>query len=230
MYVLQWNERGVRGCRDLLPEYWFDTEGAESEMHHRVICPRGWESAATCALTVSATEAILSYDGPFAKANDVANLEPGAMKLVFQDATRERIVEVLWRNHRQQGFKRVDVAPSRIGDLEAPEGNPKLVTHLRRERDPWLVKAKIEEVRATMGKLTCEACDFDFKNVYGVVDDAIFEVHHRRSLAEGKRTTASKDLAIVCANCHRIIHRNGPMPSVEQMKRRILRQRGKVRA
>jgi|HubBroStandDraft_1064217.scaffolds.fasta_scaffold136765_3 hypothetical protein len=151
MNVLRWNEHGVKGCTDVVPAWWFETEGAVSGLHHTVICPRGWKSEATCSLTVAGSVVVLNYDGPYTKANTDAGIEPGAMKLVFEDVTRGRIVEVLWRNHRQQRFDRVDVAPSRTDDLEALEGNPKLVTHLRRERDPWLVKAKIAEVRAAQG-------------------------------------------------------------------------------
>lgn len=104
------------------------------------------------------------------------------------------------------------------------EGNPRLVAHLRRERSSSLVKAKITATLRSTGKLCCEACGFDFKKKYGELGSCFCEVHHLQPLAKTDREveTGLNDLAIVCSNCHRIIHRSDPMLSIPELERLIL--------
>lgn len=107
------------------------------------------------------------------------------------------------------------------------EGNPRLVAHLRRERNTAIVKQKKLAVLKATGKLCCEVCGFDFKKVYGDVGDGYCEVHHIHPLhkSDGNVKTELKDLAIVCSNCHRIIHRMDPMPKVEAFAKQVRRTR-----
>ena len=72
----------------------------------------------------------------------------------------------------------------------------------------------------------CELRPFDFQVEYGLAD--FCEVHHRVPLADGdsERETRLEELAVLCANCHRAIHRLGPeMPTVEELRRRIEERR-----
>lgn len=107
--------------------------------------------------------------------------------------------------------------------LSGKEGNPRLVTHLKRERSPKLVKAKKKEALKKTGKLCCEVCDFDFKATYGEIGEGFCEVHHLKQLskADVEVKTELKDLAVVCSNCHRIIHKQNPMLKLEQLRRVI---------
>lgn len=107
------------------------------------------------------------------------------------------------------------------------EGNERLSAHLRRERKRHIVEMKKREVLQATGRLRCEACGFDFKEVYGALGARFCEVHHRVPLhqADGIVKTTTDDLAIMCSNCHRIIHRSAPMLSVEAFAQR-LKQRG----
>ena len=100
------------------------------------------------------------------------------------------------------------------------EGKKQWYRHLRRERDRALVRRKKRKVKADTGKLRCEACHFDFEQVFGPTMEDFCEVHHRKPLSskDGERETPLGDLAVLCANCHRAIHRLGPeMPSVEEL-------------
>jgi predicted HNH restriction endonuclease len=117
-------------------------------------------------------------------------------------------------------------------DLDIPleftgkEGKRRWQAHLRRERDPKVVMAKKRQYRALTGGLKCEACTFDFDAAYGLSE--FCEVHHLVPLAEGEqeRTTRLEDLAVLCSNCHRAIHRLGPpMPTVVELKRLVERNR-----
>lgn len=103
---------------------------------------------------------------------------------------------------------------------EVPEGRILLVTHLRRERNAGLVKKKKEQAkRKGGGRLVCEACSFDFATIYGPLGDGFAECHHVRPLSTlrpGEKTHLN-DLAIVCANCHRMLHR-GSVWTVEDLR------------
>jgi hypothetical protein len=106
-------------------------------------------------------------------------------------------------------------------DYDAAEGNPLLRQHLKRERARWLVRQKKQEVLQATGSLACEACGFDYAKVYPKLGEEFCEVHHRVALTEGKRRTKLSELAILCSNCHRMIHRTDPMESVETFRKRL---------
>jgi len=122
-----------------------------------------------------------------------------------------------------------EVLPDVDHDPSAQEGNPRLVAHLRRERSASLVAAKKAAALKTTGKLCCEVCGFDFYEIYGRHGQGYCEVHHIHPIAksDGMTKTQMKDLAIVCSNCHRIIHRTAPMPTIGKMSQLLLRRRGR---
>lgn len=90
------------------------------------------------------------------------------------------------------------------------EGQPKLVTHLRKERGTGLAKAKKDQFIAEHGRLFCELCNLDPATVYGDAGEACIEVHHSRvQVADmiDEHQTRLEDLQCLCANCHRVEHR-----------------------
>lgn len=112
-------------------------------------------------------------------------------------------------------------------DLSAAgiEGAAHLVPHLRRERNRILVAAKKAATLNALGRLCCEACGFDFSATYGVLGEGFCEVHHLIPLSASSVpvTTTLSDLAVLCSNCHRIIHRSAPMLSVAELSKVISR-------
>ena len=107
------------------------------------------------------------------------------------------------------------------------EGNPRLIAHLRRERNASIVKRKKKEALAKTGALSCEACGFDFKKIYGEHGSEFCEIHHLVPLhkSDGVIKTELSEHAIVCSNCHRIIHRMNPMPSIPELTKIIRENR-----
>ncbi|MGW4829624.1 HNH endonuclease [Amycolatopsis japonica] len=88
------------------------------------------------------------------------------------------------------------------------EGRALLLLHLRRERNPRLRAKKLDAALAAHGCLECEVCGFDFERTYGERGTRYAEVHHVVPLhVTGATTTRLQDLAVLCANCHRMIHR-----------------------
>jgi 5-methylcytosine-specific restriction protein A len=96
------------------------------------------------------------------------------------------------------------------GITEAREGSILSVQHLLRERNKGLVAEKKRMELARVGKLRCEACDLCFEDTYGKHGEGFIEVHHRRPISEygGASVTLLADLALLCSNCHSMVHRH----------------------
>jgi hypothetical protein len=69
-------------------------------------------------------------------------------------------------------------------DYEATEGDPLLVTRLRRERDPAIRRKKCDAARVADGSLACEACGTNSRKLFPQLDVDLREVHHRAALAD----------------------------------------------
>lgn len=106
---------------------------------------------------------------------------------------------------------------------EGEEGGVIMCLHKRYERDPKLVFEKRKAAAAT-GSLACEVCGFDFKATYGDLGEGYIEVHHTKpvhSLLVGTKTKLD-DLALLCANCHRMAHRKRQPLSIEAIRLALL--------
>jgi 5-methylcytosine-specific restriction protein A len=103
---------------------------------------------------------------------------------------------------------------------DAFEGRLLTRLHRTRERNRDLVRKKREAVLRETGRLACEACGFDFNDKYGEHGRGFIEVHHLLplyTLAPGSRTRM-QDLAVLCANCHRMVHARPRWLTLLQLK------------
>ena len=100
------------------------------------------------------------------------------------------------------------------------EGQTLYKLHKVRERDPKIIKQKKDQALRKYGILVCEVCEFNFESVYGPIGKSFIECHHRIPLASFKTSTITKldDLALVCSNCHRMLHRYIDTLSIEALK------------
>jgi hypothetical protein len=116
-------------------------------------------------------------------------------------------------------------------DRATEEGRRSLRTHLRIERNSTLAARKKQWVLATKGHLGCEVCGFDFSECYGSVGHDFAEVHHRVALGSVVRVrmTRLKHLAVVCSNCHRMLHRGSPLFSIADLRVRMSAARRNAR-
>ncbi|WP_235712681.1 HNH endonuclease [Bacillus mycoides] len=59
----------------------------------------------------------------------------------------------------------------------------------------------------------------DFERIYGDRGRDFIEAHHRKPISEMKNdeTTKIEDLAMLCSNCHSMIHRK-PLVTVEELR------------
>lgn len=97
-------------------------------------------------------------------------------------------------------------------DMAFPEGREVKALHETKERSQRLASLAKEQALLRFGKLECEACGFDFEKVYGEVGRGFMEAHHLRPLGDLSKATESRlrDIALVCANCHAMLHRHRP--------------------
>ena len=109
------------------------------------------------------------------------------------------------------------------------EGKPIFKLHKSRERDKKLTKQKKEQIIHDTGKLACEICSMDFNQIYGELGEGFAECHHKNPLSFRKENQKTKlsDLAILCSNCHRMIHRRKPWLTIEKLKNIYEKQRNK---
>lgn len=111
-------------------------------------------------------------------------------------------------------------------NLLGHEGAERWRLHRAKERNRSNVKRKKAQVLRDTGSLKCEACSFDFRNFYGELGVDFCEVHHTIPLSDvdGPVRTKLDELAIVCSNCHRMIHKTDPMLSIPDFRARHLRR------
>lgn len=148
-----------------------------------------------------------------------SKLEDEVWNTFLGDTERLKSVASAIRNTVVAGEARVEQDVEQE-EQEAPEGKILTRLHMIRERSNSLVVRKKREVLSLEGKLECEVCGFDFNNAYGVHGSGYAECHHTipiSQLGPGMKTRAS-DLAIVCANCHRMLHRGKRWPSIPELK------------
>lgn len=111
-------------------------------------------------------------------------------------------------------------APSSIDETEEfMEGGRKIVVHTMIERNRTLATKAKAAFKNKHGTLFCEVCGFNFADIYGDRGKEFIEAHHRTPIAKSKQVVKVqiKDLAMVCPNCHRMLHRK-PWLTVQELK------------
>jgi hypothetical protein len=124
----------------------------------------------------------------------------------------------LLRNNLLKGrvpARNFDPADPTDPELQAFEGEERKRFIKHRIREARFRREKIREaLNLNNGHLICEVpkCKFDFMKRYGHLGGGYAQVHHKKPLGaaaqKGQHITL-KDLAVVCANCHAMIHRGG---------------------
>lgn len=76
----------------------------------------------------------------------------------------------------------------------------------------------------------CQVCELDFEKRYGPIGKGFIEAHHLRpisSLIEGAAVTfnVAMDFAVLCPNCHRMIHRTHDPSDLEEFRDLVRSQR-----
>ncbi|MBK8555967.1 MAG: HNH endonuclease [Lewinellaceae bacterium] len=94
--------------------------------------------------------------------------------------------------------------------------------HKYRERNSKIVAEKKKRVLRDTGALRCEACAFNFEKTYGLLGKGYIECHHLIPLHQFQvnRETRLEDLALMCSNCHQMIHRDLSVRTIGEFRER----------
>ncbi|RYY45760.1 MAG: HNH endonuclease [Chitinophagaceae bacterium] len=99
------------------------------------------------------------------------------------------------------------------------EGEILYKLHKVRERDSKIIEEKKKYYYNQHGQLDCEACKFQFQPFYGNIGSGFIECHHKNPLftLQAETKTMLNDLALVCSNCHRMLHRSREYLSIDDL-------------
>lgn len=108
----------------------------------------------------------------------------------------------------RSGIKVIEGVKEDSSDYEVfSEGKVVTESHIKRERAPAL-RRKLLNKRKSEGGLCCDMCGCGPSSSNPELSDSIFEAHHIIPLAEAsERLTKLIDMALLCASCHRLIHK-----------------------
>ena len=101
------------------------------------------------------------------------------------------------------------------------EGRKQVFISRGRERDPILRESALD-----IHGYNCMACGFNYEECYGKIGKGFIEVHHVVPLARSGETDTNPktDLVVLCANCHRMVHRRKDIClSIQELKNYIRR-------
>lgn len=121
-----------------------------------------------------------------------------------------------------QGETNSEVSNTTVEGDEPPkmayEDATRFRMHKRIERNASLAKA----VKKHHG-YSCQVCNTNFEARYGEIGKEYIEAHHLKPLAslKGKKVAMdpAMDFAVLCANCHRMIHRSGCVDDIARFKK-----------
>lgn len=99
--------------------------------------------------------------------------------------------------------------------------------HKRLERN-----RKLSQQAKHLHGYKCTACGFDFESTYGAIGKDFIEAHHLTPISQLKGQVVELDprvdFTVLCANCHRMIHRTAFVHSVQEFRATYLVDRSQV--
>jgi hypothetical protein len=93
-----------------------------------------------------------------------------------------------------------------------------LKQHLVSEQNPTLLRQAKNAVLKKTGEIRCEICGFSFFEHYGKKGKDFIEAHNKKPVNKTQEKPQLKDITLVCANCHRMIHLHYPGLLWEEIK------------
>lgn len=130
------------------------------------------------------------------------------------------VAGICWKGLSPSKPKSPPVEWQDVDAMSFPEGNEKRKLHLFKERNRELVRRAKAIYAEKDPLLRCQVCNFSFVEKYGERGRRIIEAHHKVPIAELKAGTKTRieDIALVCANCHRMLHYGDRTLKVEELQ------------
>lgn len=118
--------------------------------------------------------------------------------------------------------------------IELESANREFVEHRRlsREREFFARNPSLKRDAISRYGTRCMCCGFDFSVLYGKLGEGYIECHHNDPLSERPESlwttelkTSVNGVALLCANCHRMVHRRKPALHVDDLRQEVLKHR-----
>ena len=108
-----------------------------------------------------------------------------------------------------------------VQQAEVLEGKAYLKEAIFRSRNIALIQAK-----KANSNFCCEVCGFNYSEAYGTAIGGKYIVaHHLNPIASGPSINSLDDIALVCANCHAMIHTKTPPMEIALLQKAVARER-----
>jgi len=166
----------------------------------------------------------------FGKIYDVKNL-PSNNSLINDLKNMLNIYEeIIQRGGTSELIESID--PEEIDIIKNLSGLEKKALTKHREHEKYYIKTDPKFIKNLKKKFnyTCQACNLKFEKIYGKYNDKLdyVEAHHivpkseilKKMDLNEQLGRKESDFAVLCANCHRMIHRYG-CPSLDEFKAKI---------
>jgi 5-methylcytosine-specific restriction protein A len=113
-----------------------------------------------------------------------------------------------------------DFSPHIQDHTGVEEGRRLLKQHFIRERNRGVVQAAKQIAIQKNGQLICAVCSYSFEKHFGERGKNYIEGHHIKAVSQIKPgdKTKPEDIALVCSNCHRMIHRKDPYLGIDELR------------
>jgi predicted HNH restriction endonuclease len=168
-------------------------------------------------------DALVSADNGLPRATLLAGVLPESLLSVrssgvtIEDEFAGRLEE-RWAVRRKAPLP---VAPLVLGAIAAWEGEPVEHRGYRRKRDQRLKRAALDAAKGS-----CAVCATDYSNVLDGKGVRVLQVHHKKQLGQNDapRLNTINDLAVVCANCHALIHMNAKKALTIEVLKSLLKE------
>ena len=131
-------------------------------------------------------------------------------------SSQQLTVEELSADHLDRLASIVTAATASNRQKEALEGEAYKAEAIFRSRNRALIQAK-----KANSDYRCEVCRFGFEETYGAIGREYVVAHHLKPIAAGPSKTTLDDIALVCANCHAMIHAKSPPISIEGLRKLV---------
>ncbi|MCM1987509.1 HNH endonuclease [Methanococcoides seepicolus] len=102
--------------------------------------------------------------------------------------------------------------------LKVNEGEQYITEAIFRKRNRKLIEQK-----KTDSDYRCEVCGMNYEEVYGEIGKNYIIAHHIEPIGnrDGSSPTTIDDIALVCSNCHNMIHKINPPMTVDELSNQI---------
>ena len=204
-YFVKWRNADALNCIDVIEGDWLTLPTFNVDLVHSTIVPDEKPVLAEFHIEHGPEDSLLfCYGGRHTKVNEERDVFIGDWRIFpkeFPGAT-----ETSWREPSGDWKPFFIVVKYSFPEGNRREGHRNFLTRKSQLRHLLLDDAEAKSA------LKCEACGFRGHKAYGHDLKQCFEVHHRLHIAEGVRNTTSDQLAILCANCHNVLHCMGDLP------------------